>query len=430
MKRKVSNMLIGLSIALLFSGTLLAQHRPHVVLTFPPAPAIQVYPKISKVCTLEFKLPDLNIELANLDLKSLAKIEINMDQFETELESNLAGLEEQIETGFDDAEFNSQLEYSQPSVTNADGYSQASEKTKTISKSYPVDSKDKLSINNQYGKVLVKTWPKNEIKVDIEIKAFESSDSKAQDLLESVSIAESRTGNLISFKTNFERNSMNFWSRTKNGKEERRGVQVNYTVYMPSKNPLDVTNKYGSTTLPDFSGAVNINNSYGSFSAQKLDNPANRVKVSYGSASIEDFSSGNLDISYGSLNLNNADRLNADIRYGSAKIGRLTSSGNIDISYTGGFKIDEVDQSVKNLTINSSYSGVTLGIDEAANFDFDVTVSYAGFNFDDDKINVVSKTPDDTGKGWNPTKNYKGHIGKGSDSRILIKSNYGGVRFL
>ena len=429
MKRKVSNMLIGLSIALLFSGTLLAQHLPSVVLTFPSTPAIRVHPKINKA-TLDFKLPDLNDELANLDLKSLAKIEINLHQLKAELESKLADLEEQVSYGFDDLDIISTMKHSQSSVTNSDDYNQASEKTKIISKSYNVDVKDKLSINNQYGRVNVTTWTKNEIKVDIEIKAFEASESKAQDLMESVSISESRSGDLISYKTNFERNSMNFWSRTKNGKEERRGVQVNYTIFMPSKNPLDITNKYGSTTLSDFSGPININSSYGSFTAQKLDNPANRVKVSYGSSSIEDFSSGNLDISYGSLNLNNADRLNADIRYGSAKIGRLTNSGNIDISYTGGFKIDEVDKNVKNLIINSSYSGVTLGLEKDANFNFDVTVSYAGFNFNDDKISITSKTPDDNTKGWNPTKNYKGHIGKGSDSRILIKSNYGGVRFL
>ncbi len=308
-----------------------------------------------------------------------------------------------------------------------------SEKSRVITKSYTVDQNDKLSISNQYGKVSVHVWTKNEIKVDVEIKAFEASESSAQDLLESVKITDLRQANLISFKTNFEKTSLNFWSKVKNGKEERRGVQVNYTIYMPAKNPLEINNRYGSIELDDFSGPVNINSSYGSLSSGKLDNPANQVKVSYGSATMQDYSNGNLSVSYGSLKLAHADKINASINYTNARITKLTNGGSFDLSYNGGFKIDEVDKNVKNLIINSSYSGVTLGIDESANFDFDVTVSYAGFNYSPDKFDLTNQLTDaNAGKAkvWNPTKNYKGHVGKGSDSRIIIKSNYGAVRFL
>lgn len=305
------------------------------------------------------------------------------------------------------------------------------EKTRTISKTFTVSRNDKLSITNQYGKVAVHVWNKNEIKVDVQVKAFESSESSAEDLLESVKIVDSRQNDLISFKTNIEKTSVNFWSKIKNGKEERRGVQINYEIYMPAKNALDVNNKYGSTELEDFSGPVNISSSYGSFTSGKLDNPANQVKVSYGSANMESYQNGNLAVSYGSLKLANADKVNASIKYSSAKIAKLSNGGSFDLSYSGGFKIDDVDKSVKNLIINSSYSGVTLGIDENAEFNFDVTVSYAGFNYNNDKINLVNQLTDsDKNKGWNPTKNYKGSIGKSSDSRIIIKSNYGGVKFL
>lgn len=305
------------------------------------------------------------------------------------------------------------------------------EKSKVISRTFSVDRNDKLSINNQYGKVAVHVWAKNEIKVEVEIKAFEASESSAEQLLESVKIAETREGDLISFKTNFEKTSLNFWSRIKNGKEERRGVQVNYEIYMPAKNPLDINNRYGSTEIDDFNGPVNISSAYGSFSSGKLDNPANQVKVSYGSASMKNYSNGNLSIAYGSLKLEEADKLSASIKYSSAKIAHLSNGGNFNLAYGGGFKIDEVDKSVKNLVINSSYSGVTLGLAENADFDFDVTVNYAGFNYNDNKINLINQFTDtDKPKVWTPSKNYKGKVGKGSDSRIIIKSNYGGVRFL
>jgi len=305
------------------------------------------------------------------------------------------------------------------------------EKTKLITKTFTVNNNDKLSVNNQYGKVSVHTWAKNEIRVEIEIKAYEATESGAENLLESVDIAEMREGNLISFKTNFEKTSLNFWSRIKNGQEERRGVQVNYKIYMPSKNPLDISNRYGRTEMDDFSGPVNISSSYGSFKSGRLDNAANQVKVSYGSATIENFMNGNLSVAYGNLTLNQAAKLSATIKYGKATIAQLSQGGNFNLAYTGGFKIDEVDSSVKNLNINSSYSGVSLGLEEGANFDFDVTVNYAGFNYSNSRVNLIEQiTPSDRAKTWSPSKNYKGQIGKGSDSRIIIKSNYGGVKFL
>jgi hypothetical protein len=311
-----------------------------------------------------------------------------------------------------------------------DGYVGTAEKTRIISKTYSVDKNDKLAINNQFGKVTVHTWAKNEVKVDVEVKAFEATDDDAAKLLETVNISDSRSNDVISFKTTFEKTSMNVWSRIRNGKEERRGVQVNYEIYMPSRNALDITNRYGSTVLPDFSGPVNVSSSYGSFSSGKLDNAANQIKVTYGSANMQDYTNGNLSVSYGSLKLSNADKVNASIKYSGAKIVKLTNGGNFELAYASGFKIDEVDRNVKNLNINSSYSGVTLGIDENADFNFDVTVSYAGFNYNNQKMTLINQLTDtNKAKSWSPTKNYKGSMGKGSDSKIVIKSNYGGVRF-
>jgi hypothetical protein len=318
-----------------------------------------------------------------------------------------------------------------PGREESDYSVETAEKSRIISKSYSVNRNDKLAINNQYGKVGVQVWNKNEIKVDVEIKAFEATDHGAQELLDKVKITDLRQNNLISFKTDIERSKMNIWTRIRNGKEERRGVQINYLIYMPAKNALDISNRYGSTNLPDFTGPVNIISSYGSFTAGKLDNPANQVKISYGSANIDEYANGNLNVSYGGLKLSRAEKINATIKYSSAKIAKLTRGGDFELSYASGFKIDDVDKNVKTLNINSSFSGLTLGIDENADFNFDVTVSYAGFNYDNQKMNLVNQISDaGKTKSWNPTKNYKGSMGRGSDSKIIIKSSYGGVKFL
>ena len=78
---------------------------------------------------------------------------------------------------------------------------------------------------------------------------------------------------------------------------------------------------------------------------------------------------------------------------------------------------------------NASYSGVSLGVPANNNFDFDITTNYGGFNYNDDKVTITSKTPAD-GKHYSSTKNYKGHFGKeGSEAQINIHATYGNVSF-
>ncbi|WP_207535871.1 DUF4097 family beta strand repeat-containing protein [Desertivirga arenae] len=310
--------------------------------------------------------------------------------------------------------------------------SRFSEKSKSIVREYKVDGNDKLAIDNQFGNVQVNSWSNNSIKVEISIKAFERDDEKAEELLNNVSISESKEHNVIGFVTHIARANRggDFWGiRRLNGVTERRGVEVNYTIYMPSKNPLDVTNKYGNVTLPVLSGIVNANCSYGNLRADKLLNSANRIKVAYGKANIDELKAANLDIAYGGLTLESADNLNATVSYSSAKIGKLSGDGSVNVRYCGGFKIAEVDRKIKTLNVDAAYSNVSLSFEPAASFDFDVTVSYGGFNYGDDKVVVVNRSPETNSRGPHFTKNYKGQIGKGSDAKVVVNSKYGSVHF-
>ncbi|HEY0669343.1 MAG TPA: hypothetical protein VGD22_14250 [Sphingobacteriaceae bacterium] len=377
---------------------------------------------------------ELKINALKLDEKFLATIDkkthnlIRNNDLKLNLQKELLKLNE--------LKFGRESEIKKPydtGWTSVIGPSAIIEKQKQVSKTYKVNSKDKLSINNQYGRITVNTWKKREIKVDISIKSFETSESKAQELLDGVTISESKQGNVISFKTTIERKSRGWGTIKRNNEPDvKRGIEVFYTVYMPAENALDITNLHGNVVLPDLKGPVNLTTSYSSLNAQNLENSTNKINMNYGSATIESLS-GNLNISYGSLNLVNADKLNANIRYNSsAKINKLTNNANLEIRYTPAFKINEVDKNVDNLLINSSYSGITLGFDKTANYNFEVTVSYSGFKYDNKRIVITDKSPDEKHRGFVPTNSYKGYYGSGAkNSSIVIKSSYGaGVSFL
>jgi len=298
---------------------------------------------------------------------------------------------------------------------------QKNEKIKTISKSYPVSKDDKLSINNKYGKVTVNTWDKNEIKVDVEIKAYGATDSRAQESLDNVTVKESKRGNLISFETVFgslNSNDFNNWISGISG--DRR--EVNYTVYMPSANALDIKNSYGNTVLPDFNGIINIDEKYGSLTTGNLSNSTNNITVKYGGAKIGNIKSGVFEIGYGSLTIANAGKLDAKVSYSPVTIEKISGDADINIRY-GGLKIGKVDPLVKKINIDASYGSSSLGFDPAANFNFDVTARYGSLNYNKDKVSVISS------ESSNSKKSYIGKYGNGSDSQVTIRSSYGSVRF-
>ncbi len=314
------------------------------------------------------------------------------------------------------------------SGSNNESFSK-SDRSKAYSKTYPIDGNDRIKLSNQYGKITVNTWDRHEVKVDVEIKAEASSDDDAQKLLDGVQIIDSKNGDVVSFRTEIGHNG-NSWSFFNMGRSKVRKLTINYNVFMPAKTDLDVEQSYGAIELPSLNGKVKISSSYSSVSAQNLSNPANEIDGSYGSLNVNSVNGARLDFSYGSVNIEECNNLKADLSYGSFKLGRLKGVAEMDLSYVGGFKIDELANSFKKLNVDASYSTVSLGVPGNNNFNFDITTTYGGFNFSDDKVTVTSKTPPDGSKHQGPTKNYKGHFGKeGTESQVNIHSNYGGVNF-
>ena len=333
------------------------------------------------------------------------------------------------------------------------------EKKKVISKVFTVDAKDKLSINNQHGEVKVELWNKNEIKVDITIMGYGNSDKKAQELLDNVEIIDKREGEKISFKTliDSDNNSWfggNNWSWKSDKKEEenmKKGVEVNYMIYMPRTNSLAVSNKYGKIIIAQFAAPLRVMSNYGSFTSDRLTGADKDIFVQYGSSSIKQMDDGDLHIAYSKLNIDKADNLKLTNNYGSVtlddinnldgtfqyssgKIGRINETGKLSISYSDGVQLSELSKTLKTLDIRSNYTAVRLPVNGDVNADFEVTTTYANFKYPQGKVTFTVKPDenddDDRKMGWQSTKTYKGKIGKGSNTKITIRTNYAGVKFM
>ena len=296
-----------------------------------------------------------------------------------------------------------------PSLSFA-GNKDDADKKKTISKSYTVTSSDKLSIENTFGDVVINTWDKNEIKVDIEIGANASSDEKAQEMLDEMEVKDSREGNVISFKTDIGDINKNGHGKHKNNdNEENRKFYVDYKVYMPAVNPLDIENQFGKLTVPDFKGEVNLTSKFGSLRAGKLDH-VNEIDVEFGSAEIGPVHDGDITFKFN----------------GKSHIASVSGNVKIKSEFSGDVQFD-IDNAIDELTLHESYSSIKMAVTKALSANFDVHTSFGSFHNSTDFKITEDKEDDDDNSGPRFDKDFSGKAGDGR-AKIKIKSSFGKVR--
>ncbi|MDA9555629.1 hypothetical protein N9R54_05270 [Pelobium sp.] len=437
--KSISLMCLG---CLLVSNQIKAQNVPPV----PPAPPSET--------EMDIPMPPLPPSISPEKMNELSeKISKSMETFNLKMQNlqlSMVDLNKKLKENFKDFDQNFNLEMPAipiipeipvhpeiPAIApnhfeyNLGKPENATEKVKRLSKTYAVDANDALSIDNSFGRITVNTWDKNEIKVDVEVRAFADDESDAQKLLDNVIIANNKTENQISFKTNIEKDDRGSWmsiSWWRNG-NERKKVDIYYTVYMPAKNAINLKTNYTTIILPDLKGSVVVNMNYGDLKAGKLTGNA-KVSSNYGRGQFAAINNGNVNSNYGDFSAEDVSGLNANFNHCSAILGKLGGSNTVKMNYAGGFKVTSFDKDFKALNVSSNYSSLNFDLNGIDAFNFDVSISYASFKYDETRTKVTSKSPSDEAKGWNPNKNYKGYFGKSStDANINIRSNYGSVRF-
>lgn len=317
------------------------------------------------------------------------------------------------------------------------------ERRKTLVKVYDVESRDQLSVDNQYGQVKVNLWDRKEIRVDITITANAPSDQRAGDYLNAISIDEKREGHLIMLRTNINRDNFgnSNWNAWRSKPGEKNFIQIDYVVTMPRGNALIVKNKFGNTDIPAFEAPLTVFSRYGNFSADDLDNVRNSIEVLYGNAKIGKMDGGKMEVRYsnldldqvrtlslvnkfGKLTIGEVGNLDADIDYSGATIGSVKESCRVKLSYSGGFQVDQLPRTAENVDIQAAYSSVVL---PAESSQFDVTVTHGSFRLPSN-VRVYYTSQPDKADANRSTKQYSGKVGAGGGTNIRVVSRFGDVR--
>jgi hypothetical protein len=252
----------------------------------------------------------------------------------------------------------------------------------------------------------IMTWDKNEIKVDVNITGkSDNSDQRAQEIVDRITITDSKSGNTVSFKTNFADEHKNNDKRDRD-ENHNEGMEVNWSVYLPAGNALTAENQFGKMIVPDIRGEANLTSKFGSLTAGKISN-ARSITVEFGSADIAQMNGGELTIKFSSGTVKKlGGDINSDLEFSQVKL--------------------ELDNDLKSIQIDNSYSTVYLDLDRSFSANYDISTSHGEFT--NNTAFAIKRQGNDDDNRYGPRFNnrYSGTSGGGA-AKVRVNSSFGEI---
>ncbi|WP_342662734.1 hypothetical protein [Gelidibacter mesophilus] len=163
-----------------------------------------------------------------------------------------------------------------------------------------------------------------------------------------------------------------------------------------------------------------INADYSSFTVGKTKNLD--IHADYTKSVVEIAEDITYTCDYGSITIEKANYIKGNSNYLTARFGEVYKNIQVTSDY-GSIKIDRMTANAGNVTIDSDYTGVTIGYDSDYQFNFDINLEYASLRGDED-FQISKKKIESS------DKYYIGHYGNPNTKNLIkITSDYGSVTF-
>jgi hypothetical protein len=273
-------------------------------------------------------------------------------------------------------------------------------KERNISKTYSA-SGNTLQIDNQFGDVMVSTWDRNEIKVDVHIETSSNDKDIAEKTFNNIDVVESKEGNIIKFKTTTQKNKGNNW----NCNNCKNSMNISITVQLPAGNTLKIENSFGSIKMPDYNGAVSLVSKFGSLKTGKLAK-AEKVLVEFGKANIKSMSN-----------------VNATFKFSTITVENLSGTNKLEMEFCSSSRIN-LDNDLTGLTLHNSYS--TVNLRPASNFSASYSIRTSFGSLKNKTNTAIERTDKPDQYGPDSDRSYEGKSGSGA-AKIEIKSSFGTI---
>lgn len=217
--------------------------------------------------------------------------------------------------------------------------------TRSVQREYSTTADGMTAIYNQNGRVNIKTWQNNTVRINIAIVVHARDERAAESTFDRIKVNFLSTAGYVKAETVIEPPS--FWS------SDDSGYEVNYDVWMPAGNQLDLKNKYGNSWLGPLQGKLTAEIRYGELRTEAISADAD-ISLNNGKVWITRANNITGQMSYSTLNVTEARNVQLDSRYSEA---RVDKASNVRItSKCDEFNIGNVDE----LRLQTKYAVMKL----------------------------------------------------------------------
>jgi hypothetical protein len=280
--------------------------------------------------------------------------------------------------------------------------------TRNYIKTLPAGRETTLEVSNKYGTVQITPWSKDSVYIRAEVKARGKDQSKLSKMFEGIKINITDTKYIVRAQTEFTSN-INMLFESFKGMTSKMisydsHIEINYFISVPEYLNLKIENKYGDVYLENSTGESRISISNGSFKANSLGRNSS-LTMTFCDAKINSVLSGTLDASFSDVTIESAEDLTINSissKYDIKKAGIIRGESRRDkfyiddiaslncTSYFTDFRIAFIrkelnlnskygdinarliDKGFESVNINSGYSDISLEIDPASSYNFDI----------------------------------------------------------
>ncbi len=323
-------------------------------------------------------------------------------------------------------------------------------KKKYVEKNYKVNKTTKLQIKNTFGDVEINSWEKKEFSIKVEMIGKGRNEAASQRILEGIEIDITESSAEIVFETEIS-------DLKKKNRGDRGRFEVNYTVYMPEGNLLEIKNSFGDVAMGNRDNDLDLDLSYGSMKVGDVKGNS-KIKLSFGSGSIAQVKRGDMTVKYsdfeidkanildftqsfsdieigevaaidikskyGKIAIEKAGKVDAEVHFSGFEIEELTESLELDCSYLNDFRIKKLTKTFTLIDIEGRFGSYEIGLESGLHADINAEFSFADLKYlSDVDVNFNYRVKEHN------RNTYRGTIGKGNpDKRIQINSRYGNLR--
>lgn len=342
------------------------------------------------------------------------------------------------------------------------------EYTKTIKKEFDIAANGTTYLSNKYGEVAVKTWDRNRVKISVDIVVDAGSEDKANDIFDRISVNFSNARDYVKAMTEIESSRSSWWSW---GSSSSKGdYRINYEVYLPASNNLDLELKYGDAYVANMEGKVKLNLKYANFKVEGVGDDSTidfaygngaiqnardlTTSLSYGKLDIEQVNDISLTTKYSKINIEKAGDVRCETKYDTYRLMEIADFKNYgkydnfairsaqNVSLEGKYsslEAEAVSQRVdldmeygsanfglgsqfQEASMNGRYTDFKVNVASGTAYRLDAIATYAGINYpaDLEVVREISKSSSQEVEGYSRNR----------DAKAMIKArlNYGGLR--